>query len=90
MPHYPDAEAMREKVTVTLLDNRVFNTYWIDKWHASPYYATAHALIGLLQEGDYLAQACRHTVDWLLHTQREETGSGGFLNMVPLKRRLLS
>jgi halimadienyl-diphosphate synthase len=34
-------------------------------------------LIGLLQEGTYLAQACRHTVDWLLHTQRED-GSWGF------------
>lgn len=51
--------------------------YWTDKWHASPYYATAHALVALLREGDYLAHACRHTVNWLLHTQRKD-GSWGF------------
>jgi halimadienyl-diphosphate synthase len=77
LPDYPDAKAMREKLIVNLLDSRVFNTYWIDKWHASPYYATAHALIGLMQEGNDVVEACHHTIDWLLHTQRDD-GSWGF------------
>jgi halimadienyl-diphosphate synthase len=77
LPDYPDAEAAREKLIVNLLDSRMFNTYWVDKWHASPYYATAHALISLMQEGDYVVRACHHTVDWLLHTQRDD-GSWGF------------
>jgi halimadienyl-diphosphate synthase len=79
MPDYPNNQDMREKVIVTLLDNRVFNTYWVDKWHASPYYATSHALVGLLPEGDFITEACRHTVDWLLHTQRDD-GSWGFFD----------
>ncbi len=79
LPDYPDVQSMREKLIVTLLDNRAFNTYWIDKWHASPYYATSHALIGLMHEEDYVVQACCHTIDWLLHTQRDD-GSWGFFN----------
>jgi halimadienyl-diphosphate synthase len=77
MPHYPDRQKVQEQIVLMLLNNRTYNMYWTDKWHASPYYATAHALIALLREGDYLAHACRHTVNWLLHTQRED-GSWGF------------
>lgn len=77
LPDYPNCREVREQITLTLLNNRIFNTYWIDKWHTSPYYATAHALVGLLREGKCLAHACRHTVDWLLHTQRKD-GSWGF------------
>lgn len=77
MPNYPNRYQVIEEVIVKLLDNRVFNIYWIDKWHASPYYATAHVLVGLLRGGSYLHQVCRYTVDWILHNQRED-GSWGF------------
>lgn len=77
MPNYPDCRDVRKQIAIMLLDNRMFNIYWIDKWHTSPYYATAHALVGLLREGSYLAHACRHSIDWLLHTQRND-GSWGF------------
>jgi halimadienyl-diphosphate synthase len=79
MPGYPNCQEIKEQIIIALLDNRIFNTYWIDKWHASPFYATAHVLIGLLREGEYLAHACQHTVDWLLHTQRVD-GSWGFFH----------
>jgi len=77
MPDYPDCRKVREQIITMLLDNRKFNIYWIDKWHTSPYYATSHALVGLLKEDPYLVSACRHTFDWLLHTQRDD-GSWGF------------
>lgn len=77
MPDYPDRQLVREQIILMLLDNRTFKTYWIDKWHTSPYYGTAHVLVGLLREEACLVSACRHTVDWLLHTQRED-GSWGF------------
>jgi halimadienyl-diphosphate synthase len=77
MPDYPDANEVKRHIILALLDNRVYNMYWIDKWHASPFYATAHALVGLLKEGTYLVRACHHTIDWLLHTQHED-GSWGF------------
>jgi len=80
MTNYPDREEVRKQVTVALLNYRQYGTYWTDKWHASPYYATSHALIALLAEGMYLAHACRHTVDWLLHTQQSD-GSWGFFQL---------
>ena len=77
MPDYPDREEVQKQVAVALLNYRRYGIYWTDKWHASPYYATSHVLVALLREGMYLAHACRHTVDWLLHTQRPD-GSWGF------------
>jgi halimadienyl-diphosphate synthase len=77
MDSYPDVSSVREQVSLKLLDNRKYNIFWIDKWHASPYYATAHALVGLLKEKVFFVHACRHTVAWLLHTQRSD-GSWGF------------
>jgi len=77
MPDYPGLHETKEEVIVTLLDNRKYNIYWFDKWHASPYYTTAHALVALLREGAYLAHACQHTVDWMVHTQHRD-GSWGF------------
>jgi hypothetical protein len=79
MPDYPDRETVRKQIAVMLLDKREYNTYWTDKWHTSPYYATAHALVALSKEGKHLIHACRHTIDWLLHTQREN-GSWGFFS----------
>lgn len=77
MPHYPNRPEVRKQVIVTLLDNRKYNIYWTDKWHASPYYATSHALVALLRQEAYLIHECRHTIDWILHNQRSD-GSWGF------------
>ena len=77
MPDYPNRDEVKKQISIMLLDSRRFDIYWVDKWHASPYYATAHTLIGLLKEGEYLAHACRHTAEWIQHTQRED-GSWGF------------
>jgi halimadienyl-diphosphate synthase len=77
MADYPNRDRVKEHVIVALLDNREQNTYWVDKWHASPYYPTAHALVALLQEGPHIVYACRAAIDWLLHTQRDD-GSWGF------------
>jgi halimadienyl-diphosphate synthase len=80
MPTYPNQEKLRESIILMLLNNREYNMYWVDKWHASPYYATSHALVALLKEKkNYLIHACRHTIDWLIHNQRED-GSWGFFD----------
>ncbi len=79
MPDYPDRQQVHDEVTVALLTNRIYETYWIDKWHASPYYATAHAVITLLQDDFSPTHVAVHSVDWLLHTQRDD-GSWGFFN----------
>jgi halimadienyl-diphosphate synthase len=77
MPDYPDRQTVYEEVEVALLSNRIYDTYWSDKWHASPYYATAHAVIALLQDGIALKHETGYSIDWLLHTQRAD-GSWGF------------
>jgi hypothetical protein len=77
IPEYPNRRAMQEAIVLMLLDQRKFDVYWTDKWHASPYYATTHALVGLLQGDFYLDYFCRPTIDWLVHTQRPD-GSWGF------------
>jgi halimadienyl-diphosphate synthase len=76
---YPNRGA-RQHVVSALLDNRVYGTYWTDKWHASAYYATSHALVTLAHPSilsSPLVPVYRRAVDWLIHTQRKD-GSWGF------------
>lgn len=77
MPDYPNRREVQEQIILMLLSKRVFDVYWIDKWHASPYYATAHVFFSLLQGDFYLPYFCHPTADWLLHTQHPD-GSWGF------------
>jgi len=79
MSEYPDREVVREEIALMLLDQRAYNAYWTDKWHTSPYYATSHAMVALLREGEHLVHACQTTIDWLVHTQRAD-GSWGFFD----------
>jgi hypothetical protein len=41
-------EEATEKVRKWLSGSRTDYGYWIDKWHVSPYYPTAHAVIALI------------------------------------------
>ncbi|MBN1220417.1 MAG: hypothetical protein JXM69_15935 [Anaerolineae bacterium] len=81
LPEYPDRDKYRKQILDFLMDNRVFNTYWIDKWHASPYYATAHVLVGICRTAPEPIDECecQSTVEWIIHTQRED-GSWGFFD----------
>lgn len=51
--------------------------YWKDKWHASPYYPTAHAIITL---SGFYNDLAKDAVDWILRTQNRD-GSWGFYEM---------
>ncbi len=48
--------------------------FWFDKWHASPYYPTAHAIIAC---AGYQEELTAQAVEWILHTQKQD-GSWGF------------
>ena len=76
---YPERGKSRDRITAFLMANRVFDTYWTDKWHASPYYATAHALVGITRAAPRILDECHRTVAWLTHTQQKD-GSWGFFN----------
>jgi hypothetical protein len=48
--------------------------FWFDKWHASPYYTTAHAILSLAGLADTLID---DAVYWILTTQNRN-GSWGY------------
>jgi halimadienyl-diphosphate synthase len=83
MPPAPEREARMIKILTFLADTRINRTYWVDKWHISPYYATAHALIAfenldLPAPYDRLvAELAGTAIDWLRYTQNAD-GSWGF------------
>jgi halimadienyl-diphosphate synthase len=78
MPNYRDRQEVWDRVVTLLLASRRYQSYWIDKWHASPYYATSHVLISLLHSGELLVSECIGSVDWLVHMQRGDGSWGHF------------
>lgn len=63
-----------QKILKFLHSNRIDSKYWTDKWHASPYYATSHAII-MIQ--NYDKELCNNAIDWIVNTQNSN-GSWGF------------
>jgi halimadienyl-diphosphate synthase len=63
-----------EKVVSFLQSNRVGDIFWADKWHASPYYSTAHAIIAC---AGYVNGLAEPAVDWIVRTQNRN-GSWGY------------
>jgi halimadienyl-diphosphate synthase len=55
---------------------RTANAYWLDKWHASPYYPTCHAIIALEDLDD---QMVADAVDWVINTQRRSGAWGWYI-----------
>ncbi|MCG5218773.1 prenyltransferase/squalene oxidase repeat-containing protein [Streptosporangium sp. KLBMP 9127] len=73
-PRY--AAAVR-KVSAWLRDQQQPDGSWTDRWHASPYYATACCVLALDDFGGPAARpAVRRAVDWVLGSQRAD-GSWG-------------
>lgn len=65
------------KLTGWLLDRQEADGCWWDKWHASPYYATACCAVALADYGGAAATApVRKAVTWVLDTQHPD-GSWG-------------
>jgi halimadienyl-diphosphate synthase len=69
----PDHEGVQMAYNF-LRRTRTSGAYWLDKWHASPYYPTCHAVIALEGLDDKMAA---DAVDWILSTQRRD-GSWGW------------
>jgi hypothetical protein len=78
IPDYPDRQEVWDRVVTMLLAARKYQSYWIDKWHASPFYATSHVLISLLHSDEPLVSECIGSVDWLVHVQRGDGSWGHF------------
>jgi halimadienyl-diphosphate synthase len=67
------------KATSFLLDTRAESAWWYDKWHLSPFYATAQAVFGL---ADTAAHELTGTWRWLLDGQHEN-GAWGYAGGQP-------
>jgi halimadienyl-diphosphate synthase len=75
----PDDHAGVKTALNFLRRTRTSNAYWLDKWHASPYYSTSHAVIALEGLDNQMAA---DAVNWLLKTQRLD-GSWGWYHYLP-------
>jgi len=69
-PNHPSVK----KIMQFLFSNQMESGVWFDKWHASPYYATSHAIISA---SGFVDELCYTSVNWLINTQKED-GSWGY------------
>jgi halimadienyl-diphosphate synthase len=80
VPGYPDAQRAIERILTYLIDQHT-GLYWIDKWHISPLYATAHVLAALENVPPELRGRVAELIDrsreWLRQSQNAD-GSWGF------------
>ncbi|MET4923805.1 prenyltransferase/squalene oxidase repeat-containing protein [Streptomyces sp. PSRA5] len=79
--HHPEAQhtygPRTDKLRDWLVGQQGPDGPWPDKWHASPYYATARCVAALARYGgDHAATAVGTAVAWALDTQRDD-GSWG-------------
>ncbi|MBI4317387.1 MAG: hypothetical protein HY675_02765 [Chloroflexi bacterium] len=81
VPGYPDRDATVVRLVDYLAEQQIRGLYWFDKWHISPYYATAHAIAVLGELPPHLAPRAapliQRSLDWLRQTQNGD-GSWGF------------
>lgn len=81
VPGYRDRERTMARLLDYLAGEQRGGLYWLDKWHISPFYATAHALCVLADLPPDLAARAAPLADrareWVRQTQNAD-GSWGF------------
>jgi halimadienyl-diphosphate synthase len=77
---FPRQHLIQQKVIKYLRDARVDGDHWVDKWHGSPFYATAHAVFALTASAPDL---CEPAFKWFRKTQREDGSWGWFSQGTP-------
>jgi hypothetical protein len=81
VPGYPDRLGAITRVLDYLEAQQIHGLYWVDKWHISPYYATAHALCVMRGLPAAIAARMEPVLDrsreWIRQTQNDD-GSWGF------------
>ena len=79
MPDYPERQEVWDRIVSMLFATQEYQSFWIDKWHASPFYATSHVLLAMIATREPLLSECMNSIQWFLHTQRDD-GSWGFFD----------
>ncbi len=77
---FPRQHVIQQKVLKYLRDVRVDGDHWVDKWHGSPFYATAHAVFALTAPAP---DVCLKAFTWLRNSQREDGSWGWFSRGTP-------
>jgi len=65
-----------QKVIRFLQKAKGTSPYWVDKWHSSPYYATAHAVIACAK---FASELVEDSVKWIIQTQAKDGSWGTYL-----------
>jgi halimadienyl-diphosphate synthase len=77
VPGFPGTDMAIEAIVDYLADQHN-GLYWIDKWHISPLYATAHVLVALRDLPSHsIGHLVEHSREWLRQSQNSD-GSWGF------------
>ncbi|MBC8504343.1 MAG: hypothetical protein ISR58_11700 [Anaerolineales bacterium] len=63
-----------QKILHFLEQKFLCDSFWYDKWHSSPYYSTAHAIIAI---AGYARTDISQSINWIIETQNGD-GSWGF------------
>ncbi len=81
-PGYPDGNQTIDLLLDYLAGQQLDGGYWVDKWHISPFYATAHALCVLSLLPDAWRKRAHSMIEparaWLNETQRPDGAWGWF------------
>ncbi|HET9434537.1 MAG TPA: prenyltransferase/squalene oxidase repeat-containing protein, partial [Chitinophagaceae bacterium] len=65
-----------QKVVRFLQKAKGQNAFWVDKWHSSPYYATAHAVIACAK---FERELVEDSVKWIIQAQNRDGSWGTYL-----------
>ena len=68
----PTVSAAIERILAFMRRTRSLKAFWFDKWHASPYYVTAHAILA----ASFARELIEDAVFWMVNTQNAD-GSWG-------------
>lgn len=74
---FSETHPIVKKVLYFLKSAQNKNNFWLDKWHASPYYTTCHAIISATGYADWLVETA---VSWLKATQHEDGSWGNYIH----------
>lgn len=73
-----DAKNSSVRKIIRFLDKaKGSNPFWVDKWHSSPYYATAHAIIASVGLANELVA---ESIDWVINSQNADGSWGAYLS----------
>lgn len=73
-----DAKNSSVRKIIRFLDKaKGLNPFWVDKWHSSPYYSTAHAIIASVGLANELVA---ESVDWVINSQNADGSWGTYLS----------